>query len=250
MNTGLVLHTVLGLLLLLIPAGALYLLERKTLRSFAISLARMVIQLLVVCLMVWGLIRVDKPWLSILWLAVMAVYSAFLVLKRCKLAGSRLMVAVGAGLFVGVLLVGLWLLGVVFPVKMFAARWFVPVTALLLGHSTTMMIRGLNTFVSALKADREQYEFLHGNGQPLLKALMPFLRRALMAVISPTVANLSVLGLFSMPLLLGGIFLGGVAPINAFFIMLCMIVGCITASVLSLGIALYLYVKLLFKQTV
>ena len=224
MNTGLVLHTVLGLLLLLIPAGALYLLERKMLRSFAVSLARMVIQLLVVCLMVWGLIRVDKPWLSILWLAVMAVYSAFLVLKRCKLAGSRLMVAVGAGLFVGVLLVGLWLLGVVFPVKMFAARWFVPVTALLLGHSTMMMIRGLNTFVSALKADREQYEFLHGNGQPLLKALIPFLRRALMAVVSPTVTNLSVLGLFSMPLLLGGIFLGGVAPINAFFIMLCM--GC------------------------
>ena len=250
MNTGLVLHTVLGLLLLLIPAGALYLLERKMLRSFAVSLARMVIQLLVVCLMVWGLIRVDKPWLSILWLAVMAVYSAFLVLKRCKLAGSRLMVAVGAGLFVGVLLVGLWLLGVVFPVKMFAARWFVPVTALLLGHSTMMMIRGLNTFVSALKADREQYEFLHGNGQPLLKALMPFLRRALMAVISPTVTNLSMLGLFSMPLLLGGIFLGGVSPINAFFIMLCMIVGCVSASVLSLGIALYLYVKLLFKQTV
>ena len=250
MKTTLLLHTVLGLLLLLIPAGALYLLDRKTLRPFAVSLGRMAVQLLVACLMVWGLIKVDKPWLSIAWLAVMAVYSAFLVLKRCKLAGSRLMVAVGAGLFVGVLLVGLWLLGVVFPVKMLAARWFVPVMALLLGHATTMMIRGLNTYVSALKADKEQYEFLRGNGQPHLKALMPFLRRALLAVISPTVANLSVLGLFSMPLLLGGIFLGGVSPINAFFIMLQMIVGCISASVLSLGIALYLYDKLSTKQTV
>ena len=251
MKTTLLLHTVLGLLLLLIPAGALYLLDRKTLRPFAVSLGRMAVQLLVVCLMVWGLIRVDKPWLSIVWLAVMAVYSAFLVLKRCKQTGGLgKMIPVALGLFLGVLTVGLWLLGVVFPVKMLAAQWFVPVMALLLGHSTTMMIRGLNTYVSALKADKEQYEFLRGNGQPHLKALMPFLRRALLAVISPTVANLSVLGLFSMPLLLGGIFLGGVSPINAFFIMLQMIVGCISASVLSLGITIYLYDKLSTKQTV
>lgn len=247
MNSGLILHTVLGLLLLLIPAGALYLLERKMLRSFAVSVVRMAVQLLVACLMVWGLIRIDKPWLSFIWLAAMTVFSAFLVVRRSKLGGGRLMIPVTMGLFLGVLLVGLWLLGVVFPVRMFAACWFVPVTALLLGHSTTMMIRGLTTYVSALKADKEQYEFLRGNGQPHLKALMPFLRRSLLAVISPTVANLSVLGLFSMPLLLGGLFLGGVSPINAFFIMLCMTIGCVSASVLSLGIALYLYDRLIMQ---
>ena len=238
MNTGLVLHTVLGLLLLLIPAGALYLLERKALKSFGIAIFRMVVQLLVVCLMVWVLIRVDSSWLSVAWLLVMAVLSAFLVQRRCK---SVPMFLVAAGLFLGVFLVGLWLLGVVFPVRTFATQWFVPVMALLLGHSTMMMIRGLNTYVTALKADKEQYEFLRGNGQPHLKALIPFLRRALMAVVSPTILNLSVLGLFSMPLLLGGIFLGGVAPINAFFIMLCMIVGCVTASVLSLGITIFFF---------
>ena len=249
MNTGLVLHAVLGLLLLLIPAWALYLLERKALRSFAVSVVRMAIQLLVVCMMVWGLIRIDKPWLSFIWLVAMTVFSAFLVLRRCKLSGSSLMISVSVGLLLGVLLVGLWLLGVVFPVRMLAARWFVPVMALLLGHSTTMMIRGLTTYVSALKADKEQYEFLRGNGQPHLKALMPFLRRSLLAVISPTVANLSVLGLFSMPLLLGGLFLGGVSPINAFFMMLCMTIGCVAASVLSLGIAIFLYDRLIYRQS-
>jgi len=255
MNTGLMLHTLLGLLLLLIPAGALYLLERndvrserKMLKSFGIAIIRMMVQLLVVCLMVWALIRVDSPWLSLLWLLLMAVYAAFLVLRRCKLAGNQGYIPVAIGLFVGVLLVGLWLLGLVFPVRTFAARWFVPVTALLLGHSTAMMIRGLSTYVTALKADREQYEFLRGNGQPHLKALMPFLRRALMAVVSPTVANLSVLGLFSIPLLLGGIFLGGVSPINAFFIMLQMTVGCVSASVLSLGITIFLYDRLTSKR--
>ena len=131
MNTGLILHTVLGLLLLLIPAGALYLLERKMLKSFGLTIVRMVVQLLVVCLMVWALIRFNKAWLSLVWLLLMAAYAAWIVVKRCKLLWRRLLPAVGVGLFVGVLIVGLWILGLVLSVRVFDARWFVPVMALL-----------------------------------------------------------------------------------------------------------------------
>lgn len=248
MNTGLILHTVLGLLLLLIPAGALYLLEQKMLKSFGLTIVRMVVQLLVLCLMVWVLIRFNKAWLSLLWLVLMAVYSAWIVVKRCKLLWRRLLPAVTAGLFVGVLIVGLWILGLVLTVRVFDARWFVPVMALLLGHSTAMMIRGLSTYVSALKTDEQQYEFLRGNGVSHFQALRPFLRRSLLAVISPTIANLTVLGLTSMPLLLCGIFLGGVSPRWAFLLMLHMVIGCIAASVLSLAITLFLADKSLFDK--
>lgn len=248
MNTALILHTLLGLFLLLIPAGALYLLERKMLKSFGLTVFRMVVQLLVLCLMVWALIRVNRAWLTLLWMLFMAIYSAWIVVRRCKLEWRRLLPAVSIGLFLGALVVGLWILGLVMPVRVFDARWFVPVMALLTAHTTAMMIRGLSTYVSALKADEQQYEFLRGNGVSHFQALRPFLRRSLLAVISPTIANLSVLGLFSMPLLLGGIFLGGVAPINAFFIMLCMIVGCVSASVLSLAITLFLADKSLFDK--
>jgi diguanylate cyclase (GGDEF)-like protein len=37
MDTGLILHTILGLLLLLVPAGALYMLERQMLPKFAVA---------------------------------------------------------------------------------------------------------------------------------------------------------------------------------------------------------------------
>lgn len=248
MDTGLILHTILGLLLLVIPAGALYLLEKKMLPSFVVAVARMVGQLLVLCLMVWALIRIDSPWLLIVWLVAMAVYLGWIVLKRCKLNISPLLLAVSAGLFVGTAFTGLWILALALPVRVFDARWFVPVTALLMGHSTAMMIRGLNTYVTALKTDEQQYEFLRGNGQSHLKTLLPFLRRSLLAVISPTVANISVLCLTSMPLLLGGIFLGGMTPINAFVLMLHMTVGSIAASVLSLAITLFLADRSLFDK--
>ena len=112
--------------------------------------------------------------------------------------------------------------------------------ALLMGHTTSMMIRGLSAYFSALKEDEEQYEFLLGNGMTHYKALLPFLRRSLLAVMAPTVANLTVLGLTSMPLLLVGIFMGGFTPLYAFFVMLAMLVGCISASVLSLALSVAL----------
>ena len=241
MNTGLLLHTLLGLLLLVIPAGLLYLLERPLLKNFGIAVGRAIIQLALLCLVVWGLIRVNSPWLLILWLLAIAAYSGWLVVKRCKQEVKHLMLPVSAGLLLGVSLIAFWLLGLVFPVRIFDAHWFVPVTALLTAHATAMMIRGLSTYLSALQTDEQQYEFLRGNGQAHFKALMPFLRRSLLAVISPTMANLSVLGLTSMPLLLVGILLGGISPLHAFLLMVGMIAGCVSASVLSLAISILCY---------
>ena len=40
-----ILHIILGLLLLMIPAGLLYYLERKMLRPFLVAVARMGVQL-------------------------------------------------------------------------------------------------------------------------------------------------------------------------------------------------------------
>ena len=241
MNTGLLLHTLLGLLLLVIPAGLLYFLERPMLKTFGIAIVRMIIQLAVLCFVVWGLIRVDSPWLLILWLVAIAAYSGWLVVKRCKQEVKKWMLPVSAGLLIGVSLIAFWLLGLVFPVRIFDPHWFVPVTALLMGHATAMMIRGLSTYLSALKADEQQYEFLRGNGLAHFKALQPFLRRSLLAVISPTMANLSVLGLTSMPLLLVGILLGGISPLHAFLLMIGMMVGCVSASVLSMALSIFCY---------
>ena len=250
MNTDMILHVFLGLLLLSIPIGALYFLEKQMLKSFGIAVGRMIVQLLVLCLIVWGLIKVNSPWLLITWLVVMSVVSGWLVLKRCELDVGRPMLAVSGGLLTGVFLVGVWLLAIVLPVRTFDAHWFVPVMALLMGHVTAMMIRGLNTYLSALKTDGQQYEFLRGNGFSRLKSLQPFLRRSLLAVVSPTIANLSVLGLTSMPLLLVGIFMGGMSAVNAFILMLLMTTGCVAASILSLAVTIFLVDRILERAKI
>ena len=156
---------------------------------------------------------------------------------------------VAVGLCLASLVVGFWLLFLVLPVQHpLGARWFVPVTALLIGHAMATTIRGLSAYQSALKTDEQQYEFLRGNGSDHLYALLPFVRRAMQAVFAPTVANLSVMGLFAMPLLLCGILLGGQNPLEAFVLTLMLVVGCLAASVVSLAVILWLADRQLFDK--
>ena len=244
-----VLHIVLGLLLLLLPAGALYLFDRSLLRTLGIAVGRMVVQLLVLCLIVWVLVKYDKIWLSLLWLVLLAVVSGVLALRRMKLSIAKFLLPVSAGLLVSALVIGAYLLWVCVPAENgFGARWFVPVMALLVGHDMTTIIRGLSTYQSALKADEQQYEFLRGNGTNHLQAVLPFVRRALQQVFASTAANLSVMGLYAMPLLLCGIFIAGVAPINAFVVTLQLIFGCLAASVIALAVTLWLADRQLFDK--
>ena len=242
-----VLHIVLGLLLLLLPAGALYLFDRSLLRTLGIAVGRMVVQLLVLCLIVWALVKFDKIWLSLLWLVLLAVVSGVLALRRMKLPIAKFLLPVSAGLLVSALIVGSYLLWLCLPAENgFGARWFVPVMALLVGHTMTALIRGLSTYESALRTDRQQYEFLRGNGVDHLHAVLPFVRRALQQIFAPTAANLAVMGLYAMPLLLCGVFIAGVAPINAFVVTLQLIFGCLAASVIALVVTLWLADRHLF----
>lgn len=240
MTSSLILHTILALLLLIIPFGALYVLDRPSIRPFATALVRGIIQLLVLSLIVWGVYKINNTWINIIWFIAMTIWCGFIVLNKCHLSIKNYLLPASAGLFGGTMIVGLWLLVAVLPIEGITSRWFIPVMAVLLGHSAAMLVRGLSNFATMFQRNRAQYDFLLGNGASQWKALMPFLRTSLLAILSPTIANLSALALATLPLLFCGMLIGGFAPINAFAVMLYTIIGCVASSVLSLGITLFL----------
>ena len=224
MTTSLILHTILALLLLIVPFGALYLLDRPSIRPFGTALVRGIVQLLVFSLIVWGVYKIDNTWINIIWFVAMTIWGGFMVVSKCHLAIKDYLLPASAGLFGGTIAVGLWLLVAVLPIESITARWFIPVMAVLLGHSAAMMVRGLSCFATMFQRNRAQYDF----------------RTSLLAILSPTIANLSALALATLPLLFCGMLIGGFTPINAFAVMLYTIIGCIASSVLSLGISLFL----------
>ena len=240
MTSSLILHTILALLLLIIPFGALYVLDRPSIRPFATALIRGITQLLVLSLTVWGVYKINNTWINIIWFIAMTIWCGFIVLNKCHLSIKNYLLPASAGLFGGTMIVGLWLLVAVLPIEGITSRSFIPVMAVLLGHSAAMLVRGLSNFATMFQRNRAQYDFLLGNGASQWKALMPFLRTSLLAILSPTIANLSALALATLPLLFCGMLIGGFAPINAFAVMLYTIIGCVASSVLSLGITLFL----------
>lgn len=249
MNSSLIIHAICGLLLLVIPVGVLYLWDKKLLRKFGVATARMIGQLLVVCLMVWALLRYDSMALNLGWLVLIACYTAAVVLIRLKLDVKRFLLPVVAGQLVGTLLPGFYLRLAVLPLDhSLYATWFVPVMALLAGHTTASQIRGLGTYFSALKVDEQEYEYRRGNGKNHLQALIPFVKRSVQAILSPASANLSVMGLFTMPLLFCGLLLAGMETFTAFVVMVSLTSACVAASVLSLIVSLWLCDGKLFDK--
>ena len=110
--TSLILHTILALLLLILPFGALYILDRPSIRPLAIALAKGLIQLLIFSLIVWGVYKADNTWITIVWFLTMILWAGWMIVNKCKLSIKDYLLPASAGLFVGVLAVGLWLLGV------------------------------------------------------------------------------------------------------------------------------------------
>ena len=249
MNSSLIIHAICGFLLLAIPAGALYLWDKKLLRTFGVAVARMILQLLVVCLMVWALFRFDSIPLRLGWLVLIACYTAVVVLIRLKLNVRRFLWPVAAAQLVGMLLPGFYLRLAVLPLdQSLYATWFVPVMALLAGHITASQIRGLGIYFSALKTDEQDYEYRRGNGKNHLQALVPFVKRSVQAILSPASANLAVMGLFTLPLLLCGLLLAGMEPLTACVLMLALTSACVAASVLTLIVSLWLCDSRLFDK--
>ena len=249
MNSSLIIHAICGFLLLAIPAGALYLWDKKLLRTFGVAVARMILQLLVVCLMVWALFRFDSIPLRLGWLVLIACYTAVVVLIRLKLNVRRFLWSVAAAQLVGMLLPGFYLRLAVLPLdQSLYATWFVPVMALLAGHITASQIRGLGIYFSALKTDEQDYEYRRGNGKNHLQALIPFVKRSVQAILSPASANLTVMGLFTLPLLLCGLLLAGMEPLTACVLMLALTSACVAASVLTLIVSLWLCDSRLFDK--
>ena len=127
-------------------------------------------------------------------------------------------------------------------------RWFVPVTGVLMAHVLLTNIHGVRTYFDSLRQDSQPYFTLLGNGATRLQALAPYITRALRSIMVPAMANLSVMGLFVLPMLLSGLLLGGMPPVVAVSLFVVLAIACLAASLLSLVLILWLADRRAFNR--
>ncbi len=230
-----------GLLLLLIPVYYIWRYETKLLKAVCIGAVRMIVQLLFIGVYLRYLFEWDNPVVNCLWVLLMVYIAAETAINRTKVRRAVLMWPLIVGLVVASVLIGFYFLGIVLKLdNVFSAQYFIPIMGILLGNMLTVNVIAVGTFYSTLQREQNLYYFLLGNGASRNEALMPFMRQAIVKSFAPTIANMAVMGLVSLPGTMIGQILGGSTPDVAIKYQIMIVVVTMSASMLSLVIAIKL----------
>ena len=229
----------LGYLLLVIPLLAFRYYQTGLVRSTLIAIARMTVQLLLVGAYLGVIFRWNSAWVNILWVVAMVVVAAFTVVRRSELSRKLFLVPVLIAIAASVLLVDVYFLGVVVRLDfLFDARYFIPITGMLIGNCLSNNIVALNTFYHSLSKEQTLYRFALANGATRNEALAGFMREALRKSLNPTIATTAVAGLISLPGMMTGQILGGSNPEVAIkyqiMIMITILVSTLLTVILSI----------------
>ena len=236
-----------GLLLLLVPIYYLWRYETGLLKGFCVGAVRMVVQMLFIGVYLRYLFEWDSPLVNCLWVLIMVYIATETAITRTRVQRGVLMMPMIVGFVVASVLVGLYFLGIVLQLdNVFSAQYFIPIMGILLGNMLTVNVIAVGTFYSTLQREQNLYYFLLGNGASQSEALVPFIRQAIAKSFSPTIANMAVMGLVSLPGTMIGQILGGSTPDVAIKYQIMIVVITMSASMLSLMIAIRLSVKKAF----
>lgn len=236
-----------GMLLLLIPVFYIWYYETKLLKAICIGAVRMVVQMLFIGVYLRYLFEWDNPVINSVWVFIMVYIASETALTRTRVKRRVLMMPLVIGFVVAGVLIGLYFLGIVLKLdNVFSAQYFIPILGILLGNMLTVNVIAVGTFYSTLQREQNLYYFLLGNGASRSEALKPFVRQAIVKSFSPTIANMAVMGLVSLPGTMIGQILGGSSPHVAIKYQIMIVVITMSASMLSLMIAIQLSSKRAF----
>ena len=239
----------LALLLLFIPAYSLYYFRTGLVRDTFVAAGRMVLQLFFIGFYLEYLFEWNNVWINILWVIIMVGVASYTVLKRTRLSQKRLFLSVSVAFFFSIVILDLYFLGVVVRLEhLFDARYFVPISGMLLGKMLSTNVMALNTFYSGVEREKQLFQYLLGNGATLSEALAPFMREALIKSFNPALASMSVMGLIALPGTMTGQILGGSSPNVAIKYQITIMVTTFASTLISVLLTLWISRKQSFDE--
>ena len=239
----------LGLLLVAVPLYVLHVFETGLLPRALRALARMVVSLVVLGVALYFVFRLDHWAVNLLFVLLMVALGAVSATSKARLSVRRFFVPVAAGLLVGVVFVGCWLLVLVLgrrnPLE---ARFLVPVVGLLLGAMVKSNADALTIYYMGLRHHNQLYYHLMGNGANPGRALTWFVRRALQRVALPSLERMATLMVGASPVVTWSMLLCGIPVVGAIALQLLLLVAGFCASVVSLLATLYVARRFSFDE--
>src|SRR6056297_2252977 len=239
----------LGYLLLIIPIIVFYHYKTHLVKDSLVAVLRMTIQLFVVGLYLEILFEYNNAWINSAWWLIMVVVAAFTIVRRASLKRKYFLIPLLISLAISLCLIDLYFLGFIIELDYaFEARYFIPISGILLGNCLKTNILGLNTFYKKLHSEITLYRYYLANGATRSEALIPFMREALRTAFNPLIAGISVIGLISLPGMMTGQILGGSSPNVAIKYQIMLMMAIFVSTVISVILTILIANNFVFDK--
>jgi len=239
----------LGFIILVLPIMVFFYYQVRLVKTLFISVIRMILQLGLVAVYLELIFEMNNAWINTLWVFIMVFVSAGTVVRR---VGVNWRMFLGPFILAGIIsivIIDAFFLGLIIQLDyFFEARYFVPISGMILGNSLNHNIVGLTSYFGGLAERKELYYFLLTNGGSRRQALRPFVREALTKSLNPLLANISVIGLISLPGMMTGQILGGASPVTAIKYQVMIMVAIFTGCTLTLWLSILFSGKYVFDE--
>ncbi|MCW3805917.1 ABC transporter permease [Plebeiibacterium marinum] len=222
---------ILGFSIMIIPVLLLLYYKIKLVKSILLAIVRMSLQLSLVAVYLEWIFEQNNAWINSLWVFVMIVVGASASIKRIGLNWRFFILPMFLSSFISVLIIDTFFLGFVIRLDyVFDARYFIPITGMIIGNSLNHNIVGLTAYFKGLSEKSDLYFFLLTNASDSKMALRPYISESVKRGLNPMIAMMTVMGLISLPGMMTGQILGGSSPTVAIkyqiMIMLAIFTGC------------------------
>ena len=236
-----------GYALLIVPIYILWYYKTGLVKAGVIAIIRMTVQLLLVGVYLEFIFDLNSTLVNISWVFVMTIIAAYTVVKR---SGLKLKIMFFPVFIAGVVSIGVtdaYFLGYVVKLdNMFEARYFIPITGMLLGNTLKTIIIALSYYFKQLDTESDLYKWYLANGATRSEALARFKREALKIAFNPVIAATAIVGLISLPGMMTGQILGGSSPNVAIKYQIMLMITVFSSSIISVIITLLISDRYVF----
>jgi len=239
----------LGFLLVIIPIFIFAFYKTKLVKSTIFAVLRMTVQLLLVGFYLEFIFKLNYWWLNLGWATIMIIIASYSVTVRSKLSFRYFIFPVFVGIFVSIFIIDAYFFGLIVKLDSFLdARYFIPITGMLLGNSIKNNIIAMNNYYGRIQKEETLYKFLLANGATKNEALMPFMREAMRVAFNPVIANTAVIGLISLPGMMTGQILGGSMPSVAIKYQILLVLTIFVAEIITVFLTIIISNKIVFDK--
>ncbi len=242
-------HMLLLYALCILPWTLLWLTGTQLSRDIGVGLLRMTLQLSLIGIYLKTLFELNNPWLNSAWIFIMLIVADFTILRRSGLKARYFALATLTAVGFSILLSTAYLvLLVIRPAHFYDAQYIVPLAGMILGNCMQGNVIALERFYSAVRKNQNEYLTYLMLGATRLEALRPYFRQAIKAAINPTIANMTTMGLVSLPGMMTGQILGGSEPWVAVKYQIAIMACIFTSSTLAIIVNLRLSMNIAFNE--